>query len=195
MQYRLGKEQLFEVLEEWNRRLKRRVHLIACGGTALTLLDVKASTKDVDFMVPVLKEYTYLTKNLEQLGYLRVTQSGWQRQGEIFQFDLFRGTNIHTTGLLDSPLEPGKHYLLREYSHLYVGILNYYDLICSKLMRGTRVDFDDCLMLAEARISEIDVDALVAHFQEMILYDVSEVRLRPNIEHFVDLLRKRGLYG
>ncbi len=195
MQYRLGKEQLFEILEEWNRRLKRRVHLIACGGTALTLLDIKASTKDVDFVVPVLKEHAYLTRNLEQMGYQRVTQSGWQRQGEIFQFDLFPGTNIHTTGLLASPLEEGRHYLLREYSHLYLGILNYYDLICSKLMRGTRVDFDDCLMLAEAKISEIDVDALVAHFQEMILYDISEVRLRPHIEHFADLLREKGLYG
>lgn len=195
MEYRLGKEQLFEVMEEWNRRLRRRVHLIACGGTAMTLLDVKASTKDVDFMVPVLKEYAYLTRNLEQMGYRMVTQSGWQRQGEIFQFDLFQGTNIHTTGLLASPLEEGRHYLLRKYSHLYLGILNYYDLICSKLMRGTRVDFDDCLMLAEAKTSEIDVDALVAHFREMILYDISEVRLRPNIEHFVELLREKGLYG
>ena len=43
MPYRLTKDQLFEVLEEWNRRLKRRVHLIACGGTAMTLLGISAS--------------------------------------------------------------------------------------------------------------------------------------------------------
>jgi len=194
MEYRLNKEQLFEVLEQWNRRLKRKVHLIACGGTAMTLLDIKASTKDVDFIAPVVTEYNYLIRNLRDMGYERVTQSGWQRKGEIFQFDIFPGTNIHTTGLLASPLEPGRHSLLKEYSHLYIGILNYYDLICSKLMRGTRVDFEDCLALAEARISEIDVKSLVEHYEEMILYDIAELRLKPHMDHFVELLRERGLY-
>lgn len=195
MDYRLTKLQLFEVLEEWNRRLKRRVHLVACGGTAMTLLDIKASTKDVDFIAPVEAEYHYLIRTLKKLGYERVTQSGWQRKGEIFQFDIFPGNNIHTTGLLTSPLEEGRNYPLREYSHLYIGILNYYDLICSKLMRGTRVDFEDCLALAAARIADIDVELLVEHFEEMIKYDIAEVRLKPNISHFIDLLRERGLYG
>ena len=194
MPYRLTKDQLFEVLEEWNRRLKRRVHLIACGGTAMTLLGIKASTKDVDFIVPVLTEYDYLIRNLKKIGYEKVTQSGWQRKGEIFQFDIFPGTNIHTTGLLASPLETGRHYLLKEYKHLYIGILNYYDLICSKLMRGTRVDFEDCLALAEARISEIDVNSLAEHYREMIKYDIAEERLKPHMDHFIDLLRERGLY-
>lgn len=194
MEYRLSKQQLFEVLEEWNRRLKRMVHLIACGGTAMTLLGIKASTKDVDFIAPVLTEYDYLTKSLKKMGYEQVTQSGWQRKGEIFLFDIFRGSNVHTTGLLESPLDPGRHYLLKEYSHLYIGILNYYDLICSKLMRGTRVDFEDCLALAEARISEIDVTALSEHYGEMIKYDIAETRLGPHMVYFVDLLRERGLY-
>ena len=91
MAYRLTKDQLFEILEEWNRRLKRKVHLIACGGTAMTLLGIKPSTKDVDFMAPVLAEYDYLTRNLSKMGYERETQSGWKRKGEIFQFDIFRG--------------------------------------------------------------------------------------------------------
>ncbi|HBA89378.1 MAG TPA: hypothetical protein DCZ75_15755 [Geobacter sp.] len=194
MEYRLSKEQLFEALEQWNRRLKRKVHLIACGGTAMTLLGIKASTKDVDFIAPVVTEYNYLTRNLREMGYEKVTQSGWQRKGEIFQFDIFPGANIHTTGLLASPLEPGRHSLLKEYSHLYIGILNYYDLICSKLMRGTRVDFEDCLALAESRISEIDVDHLVEQYREMIRYDIAELRLAPHMDHFLELLRERGLY-
>ncbi len=52
MEYRLGKEQLLNIMVEWNRFLKRKVNLIACGGTAMTLLDVKPSTKDIDFMIP-----------------------------------------------------------------------------------------------------------------------------------------------
>ena len=69
MEYRLNKQKLFDILEQWNRFLKRKVHLIACGGTAMTLLDVKASTKDVDFMVPNVSEYAYLIKMLKSLDY------------------------------------------------------------------------------------------------------------------------------
>ena len=81
-----------------------------------------------------------------------------------------------------------------EFSHLYIGILNNYDLISSKLMRGTNVDFEDCLKLAEARREEIDIERLIRHFHELVSYDVAQDRLRPNIDHFLDLLREKGLY-
>ena len=125
---------------EWNHFLKRKVHLIACGGTAMTLLGVKPSTKDVDFMTPNIKEYNYLYKTNEALGYKRQTGSGWQRDNEIFIFDIFSGNHIHTTELLNSPLDEGRNSVLKVYSYLYIGILNDYDLICSKLMRETNVD-------------------------------------------------------
>ncbi len=194
MEYRLDKNRLLDILREWNRFLRRKVHLIACGGTAMTLIGVKPSTKDVDFMVPKVREHDYLMKQLKALGYKQATGSGWRRDGEDFRFDIFRGNRIHTTELLDSPLEEGGHSILMEFSHLYIGILNDYDLISSKLMRGTRVDFEDCLKLAETRRAEIDIERLVHHFYEMIRYDVAEYRLRLNIDHFLVLLRKKGLY-
>lgn len=194
MNYRLNKNSLLEILGEWNRFIRRRVHMIACGGTAITLAGIKPSTKDVDFMVPKEKEYDYLMKQLKALGYKQVTGSGWKRTGEDFQFDLFCGKQIHTTELLDSPLTEGRHSILMEFSHLYIGILNDYDLIVSKLMRGTKVDFEDCLNLTEAHRKEIDMDRLIRHFHEMISYDISEDRLRPNMDHFLELLRKKDLY-
>ena len=194
MKYRLNKNSLLEILEEWNRFIKRKVHLVACGGTAITLLGIKPSTKDVDFMVPEEREHDYLTKQLKALGYKRVTGSGWKRDGEDFQFDIFRGNCIHTTELLVSPLEEGRHSIMKEFSYLYIGILNDYDLISSKLMRGTKVDFEDCLALAEARREEIDIERLIHHFHEMISYDVAEHRLLPNIDHFLELLKEKGLY-
>ncbi|RLB71883.1 MAG: hypothetical protein DRH07_05745 [Deltaproteobacteria bacterium] len=195
MKYRLNKNQLLDILEGWNHVLKRKVHLIACGGTAMTLLGVKPSTKDVDFMVPEVKEYEYLIKQLRALDYKPVTGSGWERTGENFQFDIFRGNRIHTTELLESPLSVGRNTALAEYSHLYIGILNEYDLISSKLMRGTRVDFEDSLMLVAAHRGKIDIDKLVGHFQELVTYDVSVDRLKPNIERLLELLRENGLYG
>ena len=61
-------------------------------------------------------------------------------------------------------------------------------------MRGTRVDFEDCLSLAETRRDEIDIGKLICRFNEMNRYDVAEKRLKPNIDHFLELLREKGLY-
>ncbi len=194
MKYRLDKRVLLDNLREWNRYLKRKVHLIACGGTAMTLLGVKPSTKDVDFMVPDIKEYEYLINQLQMLGYESVSGSGWRRQGDVFHFDLFRGNRIHTAELLVSPLEEGQHVKLEAFSRLYVGILNDYDLIASKLMRGDRVDFDDCVMLARAHKDTLDIGRLVEHFNELVSYDIATERLQHHMDHFLERLKEAGLH-
>ena len=106
---------------------------------------------------------------------------------------LFIGNKIHTTELLESPLKDGNHYPLKEYSRMYIGVLNAYDLIASKLFRGTSVDFDDCLMLVRARIDEIDTKKLREHSKELASYDVSEEKILKNIDMFFDLLNEEGL--
>ena len=193
MSYRLSSDDLKGALTGWNRFLKKKVRLIACGGTAMTLLGVKPSTKDVDFMVPDEGEYDYLLRQLKAIGYESVTGNGWRLKGEDYQFDLYRGNKIHTTELLESPLAPGRHTPLFTLSRLTVGILNDYDLIASKLMRGTQVDYDDCLTLYEAHRDFIDLEKLVAHFEELVGYDIAEYRISVNIESFVEMLKERGL--
>jgi hypothetical protein len=195
MEYRLNKQTLLDELGQWNRFIKRKVHLIACGGTALTLLDIKPSTKDVDFMVPVEAEYKYLIKILKDLGYEQKTGSAWQKKGDVFIYDFFQGKHIHTTELLESPLEKERHILLKEFSHIYIGILNEYDLIASKLFRGTGIDFEDCLMLLKAHKDNIDITHLEQHVKELAGYDTSEDRIVGNLEIFLNLLRKDKLYG
>jgi len=103
MDYRLNKQTLLEVFGQWNGFFRRKVHLIACGGTALTLMDIKPSTKDVDFMVPVEPEYRYLIKTLKDLGYRQKTGSGWQKKGDLFIFDLFVGKRINTRNCWNLP--------------------------------------------------------------------------------------------
>ena len=101
MNNRLNKHQLFEVLSLWNNFLRRRVHLVACGGTAMTLLEVKPSTKDVDF--------------------------------------------------------------------------------------------DDCVSLFKSQGEHIEIDKLVGHFNELVDYDVGEIRIRPHMNHFLNTLKEEGL--
>lgn len=193
MEYRIDKEGLFTRLSAWNGFLKRKVHLIACGGTALTLLDIKESTKDIDLLVPNIDECAYLLNILQQLGYTRAAGSGWVRD-DGFIFDIFPGKRVHTTELLDSPLENGNNTLIREYSRIYLGALNHYDLLTSKLFRGTSVDMGDCLMLAKGRRDEIDVERFISRFRETASYDISDDRVNKNLDHFLWLLKKEGLY-
>ena len=190
MEYRLTQKDLLQTLGAWNGFLNKKVHLIACGGTALTLLGVKESTKDVDMLIPVEQEYDYLIKILQQLGYQQKTGSGWQRLGEAFIFDLFKGKRVHTTELLGSPLEVKNHILIKELSHIYIGVLNEYDLITSKLFRGTSVDTEDCLMLLKARRNEIKMDVLRDRFIETAKYDIAEERLMKSWGYYEDLFNK-----
>ena len=116
-EYRINSDQLIEILNAWDDLLpgRRKIHLIACGGTALTLLGYKPSTVDVDFLVPEESEYKLLTEFLEQAGYERMSGHRWKKPGETIVFDLFVGSSVYTTALLDSPLEAGKHRKVKEF--------------------------------------------------------------------------------
>lgn len=62
----LDKSELLTFLEELNKELGRKITLIAVGGTAMTLLDLKPSTIDIDFTIPssVFSEYKRAEKNV-----------------------------------------------------------------------------------------------------------------------------------
>lgn len=192
MEYRIDKPGLMERVSAWNDYLRRKVRLIACGGTALTLLGVKPSTKDVDLLVPDLSEYEYLVDTLKQLGYHSASGWGWARD-DGFIFDLFRGKAVHTTELLDSPLEKDRHILIKEFSYIYLGVLNYADLIISKISRAASVDIEDCLALIKSKRKEIEFKYLKERFAETAGYDISRDNMMKNWEHFVRMLKKEGL--
>lgn len=192
MVYRIEKEGLFDRISAWGTFLKRKVHLVACGGTALTLLGVKASTKDIDLMVPVLDEYDYLVNILKQLGYRSASGWGWER-GDGFIFDLFRGKTVHTTELLESPLDKGKNIPIKEFSQVYLGVLNYYDIIITKLFRAAEIDIEDCLLLIRNKKKEINLKQLEKRFRETASFDVSQDKVNKNLEHFLKILKKEGL--
>jgi hypothetical protein len=192
MDYRIDKQGLLDRLGAWDAFLKRRVNLIACGGTALAFLDIKPSTKDIDLMVPNPDEHAYLVGILKQLGYKSVSGWGWGR-GDGFIFDLFKGKSVHTTELLSSPLEKGGHIFVKEFSRIYLGVLNYYDIIITKIFRATTTDIEDCLALMRLKGSEIDFKRLEERFRQTASFDVSEDKVNKNFQHFLNLFKKEGL--
>lgn len=192
MKYRIDKNKFLDRLRIWDSFLRRKVHLIACGGTAMTLLGVKPSTKDIDLIVPDTGEYDYLMKILKEIGYKQVTGAGWSSD-DSFIFDFFIGNRVHTTELLESPLKEGNHIFIEEFNHIYLGVLNYYDLIISKLFRATSVDIDDCLSLMEAKRMEIDIDVLTNRLNETASYDISNEKVLKYFESFLEILKKEGM--
>jgi len=190
-QFKIDRENLLTTLSIWNSYLKKKVHLIACGGTALTLMGIKESTKDIDFIVPEDSEYRYLAGKLLDLGYEQTTGYGWQKK-EGFLFDLYPGNNIYTTGLLESPLKNRNNQKHKEFSSIYLGILNNYDLIISKIFRYTFADLEDCIALFKEKYEEINIEKLKKRFFETSSFDVSDDKNKKNFSHFLSALKKEG---
>lgn len=191
MNYRINKAELLTTLSVWNGYLRKKVHLVACGGTAMTLIDVKESTKDVDFLVPDEIEYGYLLHILQDLGYKNITGAGWALD-KGFIFDLYPGKKVFMTELLESPLGKNNSMLIEEFSYIKLLVLNYYDLIISKVFRYATADIDDCLALFRAKRNEIDVKKLKDRFLETASYDTAEEKNKRNFGHFLNLLKKEG---
>jgi len=186
--YRIDKNDLLKEVSGWNRFLKKKIHLIACGGTALTILGLKESTKDIDFIVPNIDEFNYLLDILKKLGFKSVSGHGWRRD-EKYVFDLFRGKFVHTTELLESPLLEGNNIFFEEFTNVYLGILNFYDLIISKLFRGDQVDYEDCIVLYKEKKEQIDLDLLEKRYKETASYDIATDRLMVNLESFLQKIK------
>ncbi|MDP2912758.1 MAG: hypothetical protein Q8N91_01985, partial [Candidatus Omnitrophota bacterium] len=142
-------------------------------------------------IVPSPEEHKYLINILKELGYTEASGAGWARR-DGFIFDLFIGKRVHTTELLESPLDPGNNIRVREFSHIYLGILNHYDILISKLFRASSVDIDDCMTLIKAKRAEIDIKKFIGRFKETASYDVSEGAVNKNLDHFLKLLKKEG---
>ena len=188
--YRITSNELINTLLAWDEVIpgREKIHLIACGGTALTLLGYKPSTVDVDFLIPAESEYKRLITFFKNAGYDPVGGYRWRRKDEILSFDLFFGKAVFTTNLLDSPLEPGKNKKIREFEKIYLGVLNSIDLIITKLFRGTVIDMDDCEILL--RSEKVDMRELKKRYAETAKYETSEDKVLKNFQIFLERLQK-----
>jgi len=182
MEYRIKTDELTQTLQVWDEFLPGRgiIRLVACGGTALTLMGYKESTKDVDFLVPEPEEYKRLVDFLAKAGYQQMTQYGWKRDGETILFDLFPGKRIYVTELLNSPLARGGSQEWKVWKKIKVSILNPMDIIISKMFRGTEVDIQDSLLLLLKE--NINLKKLQKRYRETAQYEIGEAKVLRNLE-------------
>jgi hypothetical protein len=189
--YRITSKELIQTIDNWERLINFKVQLIGCGGTAMTLLEIKDSTKDIDFIVPMPKEYERLMKFLHALGYEEKSGGLAHPDDPYFLYQFWAGNRVFTTELLDSPLEPGNNITIKKWRHVYLGALNLMDLIITKMFRGTQADIDDCVSAFAAY--EIDPERLLDRYAEAAKYDLNPDRMMRNFIYLVEALFKKKM--
>lgn len=189
--YRLTSDELMLTLENWDSLMNFKIHLIACGGTAMTLLNLKESTKDIDFVVPVETEYQRLMKFLKEIGYHSLGGGLRNPNDPNFIYQFWPGNRVFTTSLLEPILDKEKHILVRRWRHIYLGAINLMDLIITKMFRGTSVDINDCIAVFIK--GEIDIEQLMSRYIEASLYDLNPDKVKRNFFYFVERLFEKQL--
>jgi hypothetical protein len=189
--YRIKGIDLLDTLENWDSLMNFRVRLIACGGTALTLLNIKESTKDIDLIVPEKNEYDKLIKFLMALNY-RFKGNGIAHEDDPnFIYQLWCGNRVFTTDLLESPLKGNNHILINRWTHIYLGVLNLTDLIITKMFRGTPADREDCI--AAFATGQVKADKLFERYSEAARYDLNPEKVLQNFGYLAEGLHEEQL--
>lgn len=118
-----------EFLESFDEQLGRKIMLIAVGGTAMTLLGIKSSTKDIDFNIPSKGDYKEFRRLMDKI-----------KPG--VRIDCWPSNTIFSEVLPDDYTELAAKYR-SGFSKIEVRILNPIDIACSKISRLYQDDVED----------------------------------------------------
>ena len=178
---KIDKEGLMKLLEEWNTVFSKenfRIRLIAIGGTALTLLNLKASTRDIDFTLPLGEG----VKKFESLfSKLKIKHIAMRRlKAGNFIIDVYYDDQIFTTTFPDGLVD--ECTLIHDFGNIKLFALSLYDIIISKLARSSVDDEQDIKAIFESK--NIDLTKLKKRYQQ-----IQELTLDKDMEyHFRRLI-------
>ena len=139
---------LLKFIEETDNKLKEKITLIAVGGTAMTLLNLKESTKDIDFCTPTEHEKDIFTK---------ATKSS------RFKIDIWYDGYIFALKLPEDHIKIAKRFKL--YKNIELKTLNPIDLILTKTARLNQRDVEDIEILTKKQ--KIDKQKLIERFDQI----------------------------
>ncbi len=136
------KSALFDFLSVLNEDLTKKITLVAAGGTAMTLLDLKQSTIDIDFTIPGcdMIEFEQALKN-NSPGY---------------RVDRWTDGCIFCQTLPKDYLE--KSIKIKEFSHISLRALQPVDIIVTKIGRLNARDMQDIeACIKKGNVSEAEI--------------------------------------
>lgn len=142
--------------------LNRDIELFAMGGTAMILKNIKESTKDIDFLTTL--KYEELKKMFKLAGLKEKSSSRicniWYLNNT--RIDIFYDAFILGTALPNDWKELSEH--VRSIGKLKLYILNWYDIIITKIARSEPRDIED--IIAIIRTQKIDFGKLKKRYYE-----------------------------
>lgn len=160
----LDNTKLLDFLGEIDKELSHKIVVVAVGGTAMTLVDSKPSTIDVDFTIPG-KDYDEFERAK------KIVQPG-------FRVDAFRDGAVFVTVLPDDYLEKSKP-VATNLKNIDLRALDPVDIIITKI---ARLDGRD----------EQDIESCITDFQitqEQIEQRAKDMNCAGNDEVFMDNLK------
>lgn len=132
----IGKNELLAYLQKIDGELKEPITLIAVGGTAMTLLGIKDTTKDVDFCIETKENYDVARAIIEKSG------------GNI-RVDLFRDGYIFSVQLPEDYARLARPFKAN-FRNVKLKTLHPIDLIISKTDRLNERDVEDIEVLIKS---------------------------------------------
>ncbi len=144
------KKDLLNWLKKIDNKLDQPLVLIAIGGTAMTLLNLKESTRDIDFCVEG-KNY----KRFKKLA-----------KDDKFKVDIFVDGFIFSEQLPEDYIKISAEYKEVDFKNIKLKTLNPLDIIITKAARLNERDEEDIAALIKNR--QIDKNKLIKRFREVI---------------------------
>ena len=143
--------------------LDKEIKLFAMGGTAMLLKNIKEATKDIDFLTT--SDYETINELFRLAGLEEKDSSKlcniWYLGNK--RIDIFYDEFIMGITLPDDWKEMSEH--IRDIGKLRLYILNWYDIVITKIARSEPRDIDDILMIFKAR--NIDFKVLKKRYYEL----------------------------
>lgn len=139
------------------------IELFAMGGTAMVLKNIKEATKDIDFLTTM--DYEELRKLFKLAGLKEKSDSKlcniWYLNDKT-RIDIFFDEFIFGLTLPRDWRDLSEH--VRDIGKLKLYILNWYDIIITKIARSEKRDIEDILKIIQTQ--KINFQALKKRYYE-----------------------------
>jgi len=129
--------------------LNQPLELFAIGGTAMVLKNIKESTKDIDFLTTESQEKI---KRLFTLAGLK--EEGSDKICNIWRLDKTRVDIFYDGFIMGIPFPDDWKKLsekIKEIGKIRLYILNWYDLIITKISRSEKRDIEDIIAIIKSQ--------------------------------------------
>ncbi|MBU0536036.1 MAG: hypothetical protein KKE20_03660 [Nanoarchaeota archaeon] len=145
----ISNKELLEYIKKLDQKLNKKIRIIAVGGTAMVLMNLKESTIDVDFCIDNKENYDIIRK-------IRIKSP--------FKVDLFHSGYIFTLQLPEDCIKRARTYKTG-LKNIILKVLSPIDIIITKGSRLNQRDIEDIgTLMKKKKISKRD---LVSRFNKV----------------------------